>query len=299
MGTSSRRPSRAGRDSEEGRSPERPGARRELDPCKYVGYSLRRTRRRKNITLDQAAADTRIRKEYLVRMEAGDFSFQGPVYVRGFLTEYARSLGMDAVRLLNRLADESDAAAEEAHALATSPHVSARPYREPGSRLTRALTVGAGAVLVLMVIGVLFGGRPSEEKDQAALPVSSPQTSVAPTPPPPAAGSTGKTSAARKLAPITEQSRPVPRKTSVRLVASHARCWVQAIVDGDVEYQGMMEVGDAHSFATTGNLTLRLGFPAGVDIIVNGRNLGSPGGTDVRTIALPSDLAALRGSTSG
>jgi cytoskeletal protein RodZ len=71
-----------------------------------LGKTLHATRRRRRISLDRAAADTRIRRDYIVAMENDDFTFQAPVYVKGFLASYARILRVDPEPLVRRFEDE-------------------------------------------------------------------------------------------------------------------------------------------------------------------------------------------------
>jgi transcriptional regulator with XRE-family HTH domain len=66
-----------------------------------LGEQLRTQREKKGITLEQAAADTRIREKFLQALEAGDYpSLPGAVYTRGFLRNYAEYLDLDAEALL-------------------------------------------------------------------------------------------------------------------------------------------------------------------------------------------------------
>jgi cytoskeletal protein RodZ len=66
-----------------------------------LGDGLRAQRERKNITLEQAAADTRIREKFLKALEDGDYqSLPGPVYTRGFLRNYAEYLDLEADELV-------------------------------------------------------------------------------------------------------------------------------------------------------------------------------------------------------
>ena len=61
-----------------------------------LGDSLRQQREKRGITLDQAAADTRIREKFLKALEDGDLqSLPGAVYTKGFLRNYAEYLGLD------------------------------------------------------------------------------------------------------------------------------------------------------------------------------------------------------------
>jgi len=62
-----------------------------------LGETLRLQREKKGITLDQAAADTRIREKFLKALEDGDYqSLPGAVYTKGFLRNYAQYLDLDA-----------------------------------------------------------------------------------------------------------------------------------------------------------------------------------------------------------
>ena len=66
-----------------------------------VGDALRAQREKKSITLDQAAADTRIREKFLKALEDGDYqSLPGAVYTKGFLRNYAHYLDLPADELV-------------------------------------------------------------------------------------------------------------------------------------------------------------------------------------------------------
>ncbi|TME94870.1 MAG: helix-turn-helix domain-containing protein [Chloroflexi bacterium] len=66
-----------------------------------LGDSLRAQREKKGITLDQAAADTRIREKFLKALEDGDYqSLPGAVYTKGFLRNYAEYLDLQADELV-------------------------------------------------------------------------------------------------------------------------------------------------------------------------------------------------------
>ena len=61
-----------------------------------LGEMLRLQREKKGITLDQAAADTRIREKFLKALEDDDYqSLPGTVYTRGFLRNYAEYLELN------------------------------------------------------------------------------------------------------------------------------------------------------------------------------------------------------------
>ncbi len=76
-----------------------------------AGDMLRLARESRGVSLDEAAADTRIRIEYLVALEAGNFAeLPGEVYTRGFLRNYAVYLGSDPAAVIAAYEARNDSA---------------------------------------------------------------------------------------------------------------------------------------------------------------------------------------------
>lgn len=69
-----------------------------------IGRQLRKEREARDLTIDQAAAATRIRAHYLTAIENGDLDrFPSTVHARGFLRAYADFLGLDAEPIIQEL----------------------------------------------------------------------------------------------------------------------------------------------------------------------------------------------------
>ena len=67
-----------------------------------IGERLEEARKRKGISLREAAEATKIRSDYLGKMEQNQFDFELPdIYKRGFLKNYARYLELDPENILN------------------------------------------------------------------------------------------------------------------------------------------------------------------------------------------------------
>src|SRR5687767_14256651 len=86
-----------------------------------MGAYLRAARRRRRVSIERAAEDTRIRPDYLMRMESDEFDFLSPTDVRGFLKTYSRFLQVDPDPLLQEFDRRFGGAADpgaraEAHA---------------------------------------------------------------------------------------------------------------------------------------------------------------------------------------
>jgi hypothetical protein len=69
---------------------------------------------------------------------------------------------------------------------------------------------------------------------------------------------------------------------------------VDITADGVNVYSGTLELGESESFTAEEEMALVLGFPDGVELVVNGQELGSPGGVDPITIKFPDDLDSLQ-----
>jgi cytoskeleton protein RodZ len=67
-----------------------------------IGERLEEARKRKGISIREAAETTKIRGDYLQKFEANSFDVDLPaLYVRGFLRSYARFLDLDPDRIVN------------------------------------------------------------------------------------------------------------------------------------------------------------------------------------------------------
>lgn len=89
-----------------------------------IGERLEEARKRKGLTVREVAEATKIRGDFLSLMEANKFDIGLPgIYVRGFLKNYARFLGLDPEKILTDY---------DAHQLGRSAHTgpSTRPHKE-------------------------------------------------------------------------------------------------------------------------------------------------------------------------
>jgi cytoskeleton protein RodZ len=235
-----------------------------------MGDYLRSVRRRRRIGIERAAEETRIRSDFLMRMESDEFDFLAPTYVRGFLKTYARYLRVDP----NPLLDEFDsrfgvARAEVQQITALERHGrrhAALPRRKMNSWAVAAML--AASVLVLLgAIGMMTGGDDQEQPDEVAE-VSSPTDT-----PTPVTSETPSTEPSEDTVAVVEG-------VTVEVVAAAGDCWVFATEDGkEATPTGGQVLAQGETLSLTGEtkVFLRLGAPSSVELIVNGTNIGSPG----------------------
>ena len=254
-----------------------------------MGAYLRAARRRRRVSIDRAAEETRIRADFLMRMESDEFDFLAPAYVRGFLKNYSRFLRVDPEPLLEEFdqrwgggrVDTGQLVSLERRNKQTAPK-----ERRRISNWTIAAIV-AGTLLVLFTaIGLIAGPDDEKPPERGTL------TKVQETPKKP-----------KKTPTPTETTTPTPTETEPALAlengfelevdAANADCWVDITSDGVNVFSATIQEGDNRVFRADHEMSIVLGYPDGVELIVNGQNLGTPGGNDPLTIKLPEDIDTL------
>ncbi|HWA24413.1 MAG TPA: helix-turn-helix domain-containing protein [Lacunisphaera sp.] len=158
-----------------------------------IGERLEEARKRKGISIREAAETTKIRSDYLQKFEANSFSIDlPPLYIRGFVRSYARFLELDAERFvsdvdaalaregkpqrretreaLGRVEFGSEARAADA---GEPPAAGGRPATDQALLIKFGL-LGGGALVVIVVIilliNVVFKGTPAKPPAQPVAP---------------------------------------------------------------------------------------------------------------------------------
>ncbi len=216
-----------------------------------------------------------------MRMESDEFDFLAPAYVRSFLKNYARYLRIQPEPLVEEF-DRRYAGAklETAQMAALERRAKASPRKRLNSWAAAAI-IAVGVMAGLATIGVL--SSPDEEPGPRVAAIDSPEPTLEPA-----------ASATPTLTPDPNESTiAFSDGIELEVVASVADCWLEIYADGETLYYDTLAVGDSETFSADGRLFVRLGYPQGVELIVNGRNIGSPGGDDPIELLLPRDIRAL------
>jgi Helix-turn-helix domain/Domain of unknown function (DUF4115) len=257
-----------------------------------MGAYLRAARRRRRISIDRAADDTKIRSDFLMRMESDEFDFLAPAYVRGFLKTYARYLRVDPEPLAAEFDRRFGGRVDTAQIIASQRKSKRRRrgLREPRriSSWAIAAMFAAGVLVFMGVIGLTQGGDPPDRtrtdnggvasNEREPTPTPSPTRSPTPTPTP---------------TPEEDEALAFADGIELEIVANTAECWVDVTSDGSNIFSDTLAIGQTEIFEAEDEMTVILGFPAGVELTVNGRNLGSPGGNNPLTLKLPDDVESL------
>lgn len=240
-----------------------------------LGDRFRAAREARGLSLSDVSEQVRIRSLYLAAIEEENWKAIGAaVYVRGFLRTYARFLGLDpeeVVVTFNQQVQPGGVGPEEP---------AARPRRERSSRPGAVLLWVAGVVAVLLVALVAYNAL-TMRREVAVLAVASGVPSAAaseasPTPPAAVSGASATPAAGSSPAGSPSPDANLPAQT-LALVLS-APSWLRVTVDGNVSIEGTFPAGTTKTFHGKSAL-VRVGNAGGVEIYVNGKDVGKLGKT--------------------
>jgi hypothetical protein len=215
-----------------------------------VGPSLRKVRESRGVTLEEAARDTRVRKEFLEAIETEHFDhLLGDVHVRGCLRTYATYLRLSPDKVI-AVYEAEHPPVEEQTTISTPP-----PRTEPvlGARRRRDdhrlwILVTATVLVVAAAFGILSARRP------------------APAPADLAGGESAGTVAASELA----QGITVAVEARVPIE-------VEIVADGGQPQTFTLQTGEGRSFHGGSSVWIRLSDGRGAKVTVNGVSKGFPG----------------------
>jgi hypothetical protein len=227
-----------------------------------LGDEFRAAREARHLTLSDVSEQIHIRSVYLQSIEAEEWSaIAAPVYVRGFLRTYARFLGLDPEAAVARLAamlGESGSRIPEPTAVKP---IRMRRRSGPSVWLWVAGVVALALVTVVAYKALEFRAAPKEPAVAADSAQAGP---VAGTPAP-----------RHDVVPLLVT--PPPAKSARTLVVSiTSTSWLLVKIDGAQMVEGIYPAGTVKKFHGK-SASIRAGNAGGVDLTVNGKNLGPLG----------------------
>jgi transcriptional regulator with XRE-family HTH domain len=231
-----------------------------------LGSQLGEARRARGVTLEQAAAATRIRVRHLTALEEGHpAELPAPVYVRGYLRTYAGYLEIDPELLLDAYEATLD---REGGSLAI------RPLSTLTASPNVVLTAPVAGAIGLVLLTLAFGGYVYRQLDSVRAPASPPRAAATalPSPSPSPSTSPGPVVAA---APA-----PTPTPAPATLIVTVTdTVWIDVQVDGKPQFADAGKIMAAGSSLTFrgGKVKVTTGKAAATLVNVNGRNLGPMG----------------------
>jgi cytoskeletal protein RodZ len=241
-----------------------------------VGETLSHARRERGLSVDDVAADTRIRATLIRAIESDDFGLcGGEVYARGHVRSIAKVVGVDSVPLIAEFDAERgvprvDDVVAAVAAPPTDRAIVARSERR-GPNWTMAMA--ATLVIVCAIAGVaLLLNRPGGTHNTNAGRTNTASTNT----------STGQTHSHQQPPAVHPPPaiEPVDRATMV-VKTLHGETWLSVTTrSGKQLYYGLLANGQQKSFTNRHALTFVIGNAPAVDVVVNGHDIGSPHATN-------------------
>jgi cytoskeletal protein RodZ len=232
-----------------------------------IGEKLEEARKRKGISIREAAESTKIRGDYLQKFEANSFDVDlPPLYIRGFLRSYARYLDLEPDRIVSDYdalgGRERKPARRETREVygrvdfnetAGSPEggetapAGGRSAQEQAVMLKYGLLIGGAVVaivVVILLINVLCSRSPAKSSSTAQGPTATVQAETA--------------------------------QTLTLTAIDATRVKVVQDLDGTVLFNGALARGESKSIKKQGKLLVTVEAGKNLRMEVNGRNYAVP-----------------------
>jgi cytoskeletal protein RodZ len=228
-----------------------------------LGALITKSRTDARLSIEDLAKATNIPVTLLRDMENDNFKkCGGETYARGHLRNIAAKLGIDERIFLDLFETEVTAPAKPIREMLNENNVT-MPYQEPKRISWKVLAAGSAVVLILFA-GVQFFFSNVDNGNEPEIFI--------------ATSATPSQEAVESVAPSTAASPEITGEVNVELVASRGATWLYATNEnGEVLFSGLVRQGSSKSFSEATQVNLRVGNAGGVDISVNGKDIGSVG----------------------
>lgn len=239
-----------------------------------LGSRLRQIRQEKAISLEQVSAQTMIQSRLLHAIEEGKLDqLPEPVYTQGFIRRFAEALGLNGAEFAQDFPTR----------LATEPRYKSSQWRELPAAQLRPIHL---YILYIIVISTAVSGL-SFLVNRSAVNLGTPNST--PNSPPASqiqgqlqqrqvlqsSNETISTGNSTSTQPPQTSATPGSNSTtsaqqSVQAEMSlTAPSWIEIIVDGKTEYEGVLPQGTKRTLTAKESLTLRAGNAGGVLVAVD------------------------------
>ena len=256
-----------------------------------LGECFQKAREAKGLTLEEAAARTRILPQYLKAVEDNNYAkLPDEVFAKGFVRSYARLLGLDEATIIRQF-DESGG---EFYAKRNERESLKQKLEEEERRKKVNRNIVIGVVSTALLILFVLMGRDRDRSEQkltppepvpiAALPAPPPEPPRTEPPAPPGdpfpRSVSGQSEVERNFSGVLPLEGVIPdeKKKLILDVEAIERCWVKVQTDHTPGQEVMLNPGDRNRWKAQERLTLTLGNAGGVRVSLNGKLQGPFGG---------------------
>jgi cytoskeleton protein RodZ len=231
-----------------------------------VGETLSRARRTRGLSVDDVAADTRIRATLIRAIEADDFRLcGGNVYARGHIRSISKVVGTDPAPLIAEFDTANQVESVVAAVAAPPPDheiVSRSERRRPN--WTAAMATALVVICAVALVGLL-NHHSSKGPQQAKTPPAAKVHQSAPAAPPVTSP------------PTTPPQQAADRDATMLIRTLHGETWLSITSKtGTLLFEGTLAPGQEKTFTNRQGLNFVIGNAPAVDVVVNGHDIGSP-----------------------
>lgn len=239
-----------------------------------LGERLEEARKRKGLSIREAAEATKIRGDYLQKFEANSFDFDlPPLYIRGFLRTYAKYLEFDPARVVSEfdtmMADEGRAPRRETRENYGRVEIGG-DNSEPAPRtsgggggldpvMLKYALFGGGALVLVIVVVLLINVLSGRTETRPAAPKQTTQAA------PPA-----------NNAPVGTAEAGVVAQTITFTASDATRIKVVRLPDETVVFDGALARNETRTFTKTGVWRITVEDRTKIRLEVNGRAMEIP-----------------------
>ncbi len=249
--------------------------------------------------MEQIQKETKIRTKYLTAIENGDFSVipGGDVYVKGFLKNYADTIGLDSsvvIELYKKVTGkENENENDETDSTASLTQDSAKVDDLSGKPKHKIVSI-AVLLVIFLILAVTFikAFKPKHSQHETKPPMSQslPEDE---TNKPDVEDTTHSiedlndvedTKDAEVIVEVTEDSKQQTVYVvdddfvEVTMNVTDGRCWISVIKDGIADFEGTLNTGETKTWRAEKDISIRIGNPPVINLVINGKDFGRPTG---------------------
>lgn len=254
-----------------------------------IGKSLHEARVAKGMSIDDIQKITKIQKHYLEAIEQGNFAeLPGDFYVRAFIKQFADTVGVNGIELLNEHDDslpdtQSEEYADEVSKDDVNSRVASRSREHRKDSFRKVMpTIGIIVAILVVVCGIWAVVVHTNSSSQTSI--SSSSVSVT---------GSSESSSSKADNKKKEDKKSTEKKTTIKEVSATkynvtgqkentvtleatGRAWSSIMADNKTLFQGSQNSGDKKDVklpADTKSVNVSLGNTQGSKILVNGTEL--------------------------
>lgn len=248
-----------------------------------IGTTLKETREKKNLSIENAYAQTRIVPDILNALENDNYqNIPTPTYAKSFLKEYAAFLGLDVDSIMEEY--------NKLHAQEEKPkphHIPQEPLPELSDKTDKPNIISSNAkpiikwsIIALAAFLIIRAGTGLMRKNTASKKYVKEHVSVVVKE---IADTRGKVAAKT----VPKKGVSIPKEQNLRLtIDATDDVWMRLEIDGNVIFENILKKGSSETWQAKDNFKMLAGKADALKLTLNGNYIGTAGRGIVRDLII-------------